>query len=88
MSTVPVPTPHVERRERSLPAWLAATPLWAGLSIIAIWIAVLFVGVFGGDIVSNSASSAATVPTVVVVAFFAFLATVPIARWGFRSKGD
>lgn len=83
MSTVPVPSPQIERRDRSMPAWLESTPLWAGLSIIVIWMAVLFVGVFGGDIVSSSAASGATVPTVVVVAFFAFLATASVAKWGF-----
>ena len=33
MSTVPVPTPHVERRERSLPAWLAASAEATGAPI-------------------------------------------------------
>jgi hypothetical protein len=68
---------------------LESTPLWAGLSIIVIWVAVLFVGVFGGDIVSSSGASGATIPTVVVVALFAFLATASVAKWGFgRSKSD
>jgi anthranilate phosphoribosyltransferase len=64
--------------------------MWAGLAITAIWLAVLFVGLFAGDIVSidgtPGAGTSTTVPSVVVVAFFAALATVPIAGWGFGSR--
>jgi hypothetical protein len=57
---------------------------------VSIWVAVLFVGLFAGDIVSITgtpgATTTATVPSVVVVALFALLATVPVARWGFSSR--
>src|SRR3954452_11417582 len=70
MSTVPVPTPHVVRAERSLPAWVTSEALWAGLSIVTIWLAVLFVRIFGGQIVNGTAFGGDSVPVVVVVAFF------------------
>jgi hypothetical protein len=55
----------------------------AGASIAAMWLAVVFVGIFGGDIVSTGATSASTVPVVAAVAPFAFLATIFVAYWGF-----
>jgi hypothetical protein len=87
--------PEAGRRSRS--AWLYAVPMWAGVSIVAIWLAVLFVGLFAGDIVTiNGAAGAGTtssVPSVVAVVPFAFIATVFLARWGFaprrgERKGD
>jgi len=70
---------------RRLPgALLYARPLWAGLSIIAMWLAVLFVGVFGGNIVHASAGgSSSSVPVVVVVAVVALIATWILGRAAF-----
>ena len=74
-------------RERPAPAWMYARPLWAGLSIVAMWLAVLFVGIFGGDIRSASASgSASSVPVVVVVAGVALFATIAVARRAFHPE--
>jgi len=65
-------------------SWLHARALWGGLAIITMWIAVLFVGVFGGNIVSTSASgSSSSVPVVVVVAVVALLGTVGVGRRAF-----
>jgi len=91
MSTAPVSVTHSAGRDRARPGWLYAVPMWAGLAIVSIWMAVLFVGLFAGDIVSiNGTAGAGTttsVPSVIVVAFFALLATVPVARWGFGRAG-
>ena len=71
------------------PSWLHARAVWAGLSIIAIWLAVLFVGVFGGDFVSNSSANGFTkFPVVVFLLPFALPATIVVARAGFRSALD
>jgi hypothetical protein len=65
---------------------------WAGLAITSIWLAVLFIGLWGGDIVNGANGSTgqagSSVPTVVVVAPCALIATVVIARraFGDRSK--
>jgi ABC-type dipeptide/oligopeptide/nickel transport system permease component len=83
MSSVTVPAGSAVRPQRSAPDWLLSTQMWAGVSIAAMWLAVLFVGIFGGDIVSTGATSASTVPVVAAVAPFAFLATILVAYWGF-----
>jgi hypothetical protein len=62
-------------------------PAWAGLSIIAMWLAVLFVGIFGGDIINGTpGGSSGSVPAVVAVAVCALIATAFVARWGFGPR--
>ena len=85
--------PHAQRSE--VRPWLAALwirEMWAGLAIIAIWLAVLFSAVYGADIVdtggTNNFGGSTTVPSGVVVAVFAFFATWPVAKYGFGRKSD
>lgn len=60
------------------------------VSLVTIWLAVLFVGVFGGDIVSESdvvggvAGTRTAVPVVVVVAALAVIATFFVAWFAYR----
>jgi len=68
--------------------WLQRTSTWTSITIAVIWLAVLFDGVWGPSIVSNSATSGTTVPSVVVVAFFACLATAAVAHYGFGRRHD
>ena len=64
--------------------------MWAGLSIITMWLAVLFVGLFGGDIVNTSGpgGSTSSVPVVVVLLPFVLPATIVAARRGFTSAPE
>jgi hypothetical protein len=63
--------------------------MWAALAIVAVWLAVLFTAVFGPDIVTHDVSgSGATIPSAVVVAFFAFLATSVIAKRAFGRPAE
>jgi hypothetical protein len=66
---------------------------WGRLAIASMWIAVLFVGLWGGDIVggANAAAgtSGSTVPVVVVVvAPCALLATIVVAQRAFGGGDD
>jgi len=65
-------------------ALLSITQMWASLAIVVMWLAVLFSAIYGPDIVSRDVSGAGTtVPSAVAVALFAFLATWPVAKYGF-----
>jgi hypothetical protein len=65
-------------------AVLSITQMWASLAIVAMWLAVLFTAVYGPDIVSKGvAGDSTTAPSAVAVALFAFLATWPVAKYGF-----
>jgi hypothetical protein len=64
--------------------------MWASLAIAVMWLAVLFDAIFGPDIVSSDAGANTTrIPSAVVVALFAYLATRVVARYGFgHSRND
>jgi hypothetical protein len=58
--------------------------MWVSLAIAVIWLSVLFDAIYGPDIVSRSyIGDFVSVPSAVIVAFFAFLATWVVARRGF-----
>ena len=79
-----------DHEERS--SWVSRVlvpQMWGAVTISVMWLAVLFVGVFGPNIVTHDVSgSSGTWPVVIFVALFAFLATVPVAKWAFRSRRD
>jgi hypothetical protein len=62
--------------------------MWASLAIAVIWLAVLFDAVFGPEIVSSSPTTTTSIPSAVVVALFAYLATRVVARYGFGRTVD
>jgi hypothetical protein len=73
---------------RDIASRLLVREFWAALSIIAMWVAVLFVGVFGGDMVFSSSNGTSSIPSAVLVAMFAFVGTAVVAKRGFRRTGD
>jgi uncharacterized membrane protein len=78
-SVSPVSTP--ERRRRL--AQLQPREMWASLAITTMWIAVLLDALWGPDMVFNNAGvNSTTIPTAVVLAFFAYLGTRVVARYG------
>jgi hypothetical protein len=55
--------------------------MWATVSIVAMWIAVLVVGVYGGTITFHAVDSSwSTIPAGVPVAMFAAIGTVSVAK--------
>jgi Mg/Co/Ni transporter MgtE len=89
MSTVAHEESRVAPERRSWVSRLVVREMWAGLAIAVIWLAVLFAAVFGPDIVSSSTggtSTTTTVPSAVVVALFAWLATRVVAKYGFGNQ--
>jgi hypothetical protein len=62
--------------------------MWATVAIVAMWLAVLFVGVDGGQATFRSVdSSVTTIPSVVFVALFAAIGTGSVAKRVFGATG-
>jgi hypothetical protein len=85
MATIPHERSVVAEEKGAWSARLLVREMWASLAIIVMWLAVLFDAIFGPDIVATSGTAAThtVVPSAVVVALFAFLATWVVARHGF-----
>ena len=90
MSTISHEPLRVVPETRSWLSLLLVPEMWASLTIIVMWLAVLFAAVFGGNIVNSTVGGdSSSVPSAVAVALFAFLATWVVAWFGFRhKKGD
>lgn len=67
-------------------SWVYRKPVWAAVAILGMWIAVLIDAVWGTDIVAtSSAGDTTTFPAAILIALFVSIATVFVARYGFRS---
>jgi hypothetical protein len=83
--TQPSDVPAAPRRSIRLPV----RDISVALAIAVIWIVVLLVALLGPDIVSSNAGTSYTrLPSVIVVVFFAYLATHVIAKTGFGRTRD
>jgi hypothetical protein len=68
---------------------LVVREMWASLAITVIWLSVLFDALFGPNIVNTTVGgSSSSVPSAVVLALFAFLATWVVARYGLRERRE
>ena len=65
--------------------WWRLSEIWGALAITAIWLAVIFVGVYGGDMTFSDASNGTTViPVGAVVAVCAAFATASVSKRAFH----
>ena len=84
MSTESLSTVRPVRPRRIHPFWLDSRPFWAGIAIATMWLAVLFVGIFGSDFVTSSAGGNSTsIPVVVFMLPFVLPASISASRHGF-----
>ena len=58
--------------------------MWPSLTIVAMWLAVLFDAIYGPSIVSTTPTTTSQIPSAVVLGLFAFFATWVVAKYGFR----
>lgn len=80
-TTLQHPSSGQSTHEESWGLRLVVPEMWATVSIVAMWLAVLFVGVYGGDMTfHNVDSSFTTMPSGVAVALFAAIGTVSVAK--------
>ena len=87
MSTISHDPSELLHKKSSLPAQLLVPEMWASLAIAVMWLAVLFTSIYGPDIATISTGrNSSHVPSGIVVAFFAFLGTWVVARFGFRHE--
>jgi hypothetical protein len=62
---------------------------WGTLAIVTMWLAVLFDGVFGGDMVfSHPVNGTTSIPSAVLVALFAVIGTASVAKRVYPRKND
>jgi hypothetical protein len=83
-------TPDTSEEERARPgiaARLLVPGFWAALSIVTMWLAVLFDGVYGGNMIfTGTDGSVANIPSAVVLGLFAVIGTSAIAKRAFGRR--
>ncbi|MET9271098.1 hypothetical protein [Kribbella sp. NPDC003557] len=79
----------VPSRDGGWAARILVREMWATLAIVAMWVAVLFVGVYGGEATFHGVdSSFSSIPSVVFVALFAAIGTGSVAKRVFGRKPE
>ena len=71
---------------QGIAARLLVPGFWASLSIVTIWLAVLFDGIFGNDMTFSNPPNATTIPSAVLVALFAVIGTSAVAKRAFGRR--
>lgn len=69
--------------------WIDAREMWASLVIVAIWVAVAISAAFGPSLKTFDVSgSSVSIPSGILVAFFAMFATMSVAKHGLDRKDE
>ena len=82
MPTVSTPATGAPSERRGLRR-VDIAQMWTSMAIGVIWLVVLADALFGPDIVISNASGYTRLPSAVFLAFFAWLATRVVAKYGF-----
>jgi hypothetical protein len=89
MTTTMQDQPSVRSSREGWASRVLVREIWATVAIVSMWVAVLFVGVFGGDMTFHSVdSSFTTMPSGVAVALFAAIGTGSVAKRVFGRKSE
>jgi hypothetical protein len=81
-------TPPVTSGSRERRARFVVSEMWTSLAIGVIWLVVLVDALFGPDLVFNNTSGFTKLPSAIFLAFFAWLATRVVAKYGFDHPHD
>ena len=86
-STLHEPATTAPARD-GIAARLLVPAFWGAVSIIAMWLAVLFDGIYGNDMVfsNNTGGGPTIIPSAVAVALFAFIGTIAVAKRAFARR--
>ena len=88
MTSVPNETAAARSERRRRLTELLPHEVWASLAITVMWLAVLLDALFGPDLVfANTGMNTTTIPSGVVLAFFAYLGTRVVAKYGLGDRG-
>ena len=80
------PPATTERRARK--DRFVVSEMWASMAIGVIWLVVLADALFGPDLVFKNSSGFTKLPSAIFLAFFAWLATRVVAKYGFGHPDD
>ena len=75
------------RASGGMAARLFVPAFWGTLAIVAMWLAVLFDGIYGGNIISTGTDGSVTnIPSAVVLGLFAVIGTSSVAKRTFGRR--
>ena len=87
-STLHEPATTAPARD-GIAARLLVPAFWGAVSIVAMWLAVLFDGIYGGNMIfANAGSGPTIIPSAVAVALFAFVGTASVAKRAFARRDN
>jgi hypothetical protein len=73
--------PSTDQDRPGIAVRLLVPGFWGAVSIVSMWLAVLFVGVFGGNMTfADAGGNVTTIPSAIVLALFAVIGTSSIAK--------
>ena len=88
MTTLMTPETSEEKPARAgIAARLLVPGFWAALSIVTMWLAVLFDGIYGGNMIFTGVDGSVTnIPSAVVLGLFAVIGTSAVAKRAFGRR--